>query len=245
MIRASKSALDLPRIKLLCRISILATTLAVFAAWAEESLPKGKGADLTYAQCRPCHEMSVLTDSTGISRALWEQVLKDMERLGMRLPEAEYSVILDYLATYLGPNPPPAGTAAHEPESAEEQTGSELYKTFCSSCHGKDGRGLEQAPPLAGNPHLLEDPLYNVLVVLYGLTGPIKVGDREFEGVMPGFSRLSHAEIAKISEHVLTAWGNARRLPADFGSIRPEQVKQARKKALAPAEVARYRPNVK
>ncbi len=245
MIRLSKSALDLRRIKLLCRISLVATILAVSAAWAEESLPKGKGADLTYAQCRPCHEMSVVTDSAGISRALWEQVLQDMERLGMRLPEAEYSVILDYLATYLGPNPPPAGTAADEPASAEEQTGSELYKTFCGSCHGEDGRGLEQAPPLAGNPHLLEDPLYNVLVVLYGLTGPIKVGDREFEGVMPDFSRLSHAEIAKISEHVRTAWGNAGRSPADFGSIQPEQVKQARKKALAPAEVARYRPNVK
>ncbi|MDX1626827.1 MAG: cytochrome D1 domain-containing protein, partial [Wenzhouxiangellaceae bacterium] len=84
-----------------------------------------------------------------------------------------------------------------------------LYQANCAACHQPSGKGLPGAfPPLAGNPHVTEDPAHVVTVVLNGLQGKLEVDGQVYNGVMPPMQHLSDEEIAKTVNFVLTAWGN-------------------------------------
>lgn len=64
-----------------------------------------------------------------------------------------------------------------------------LYNTYCGTCHGMDGKGLENlAPPLYQSEYVDGPAERMVLVMLNGLTGPITVHGEIYEGgaAMPG-----------------------------------------------------------
>ena len=64
-----------------------------------------------------------------------------------------------------------------------------LYNTYCGTCHGMDGKGLENlAPPLYQSEYVDGPAERLVLVMLNGLQGPITVHGELYEGaaVMPG-----------------------------------------------------------
>ncbi len=64
-----------------------------------------------------------------------------------------------------------------------------LYNTYCGTCHGIDGKGLENlAPPLYQSEYVDGPPERLVLVMLNGLQGPITVHGETYEAaaVMPG-----------------------------------------------------------
>lgn len=92
-----------------------------------------------------------------------------------------------------------------------------LYMTHCKICHGEHGEGLQAlGPPLSGSQWATGDKEKLLAIVLYGLSGPIKVGDKlykapEISGEMPGFAQndsLSDEEIAQILSYIRNAWGN-------------------------------------
>lgn len=94
------------------RTSLSAVTAALILAFsspgaiAEEDfggLPEGEGRETVYYACQACHSLTTVTNQR-FSRRVWDEVLVWMvEDQGMaELPDEDYEVVLDYLATHLG-----------------------------------------------------------------------------------------------------------------------------------------------
>jgi nitrite reductase (NO-forming) len=87
--------------------------------------------------------------------------------------------------------------------------GMHLYQTVCAACHQADGRGLPNAiPPLAGSDFLLANKERAVRVLLQGLSGPIVVNGKDFNGVMPKLP-LTDEDIAGALSFVRSSFGNS------------------------------------
>ena len=112
----------------------------------------------------------------------------------------------------------------------------------CSICHQDNGQGVAGAfPALAGHvPDMVAQKSgrdYLVRVILFGLQGAIVVNGATFNGTMPPWAQLSDDQIAAVLDHVLTAWGNDKKLPPGFTPIMPSDVATARAERLTGAQV--------
>ncbi len=97
------------------------------------------------------------------------------------------------------------------PLTKDEQiaAGAQVFARTCAACHQPTGQGIPNVfPPLAGSDFLLADKARSIRIVLGGLQGPVTVGDKTFNGVMPSHSFLSDDEIANALTYVRNAWGN-------------------------------------
>lgn len=209
-------------------------------------LPDGPGRNLVYGACRTCHDLQYLVESSGIPADAWVEIVDSMRQYGLRIPEERRARIVEYLGTYLGPNPPPknATEAGKAPEGPVD--GATLFTEQCSACHQQSGRGRPgEYPPLAGNRDLMRDRLFPVLVLLNGLEGNITVEGTEYNGQMPTFSHLSDAEIAALVKHVRGAWDNAALKPSGLASVDAATVAKARSTPMSAAEVHAYRAKLK
>jgi len=205
-------------------------------------LPAGPNRDLVYAKCRTCHDLQYVVDSAGITRANWVALIEDMGQYGLRIPDEERKKIVEYLATYLGPNAPTKTAPAGAPPVQTPVDGAAVYARQCSACHQPKGEGLAKTfPPLAGNPDLFIDRLFPVFVVLNGLAGPVAVKGENYQGVMPPFDHLSDVEIAAVVAHIRSAWKNETLKPAEFKDIDPAAVEEARGRKMSSTEVHAYR----
>lgn len=216
--------------------------LPTSAGAAEQiELPAGPNRDLVYARCRTCHDLQYVVDSAGITRDNWAALVEDMGRYGLRIPDAERDKIVEYLGTYLGPNPPKVA-AANTPPAPAAMDGKAVFMRQCTSCHQPEGTGLPKTfPPLAGNADLFLDRLFPVYVVLNGLEGPITVKGEHYQAMMPPFGHLSDAEIAAVVTYVREAWGNGQLRPHGFVDVDAATVKEARKKPMSAEKVYAYR----
>ncbi len=211
--------------------------LAPAAAGAAQAfdLPDGPGRALVYGHCQTCHDLQSVLDSARIRRGAWDAVLDNMRDFGLRITADQRSEILDYLATYLGPEPPPEVAPAAVASAAD---GAAVYAETCTACHQPDGTGKPgEFPPLANNPDLFLSPEFPALVALNGLAGPIDVGDAHVDGEMPSFDFLSDAEITAVVAYVRGKWGNAALAPADLPPLTADDVAAARGRQLTPAGV--------
>lgn len=95
--------------------------------------------------------------------------------------------------------------------------GSAIFKTFCQTCHGADGNGVTSlAPPLNNSEWVTGDKSKLNAIVLYGLTGPIKIGNKlykspEINGEMPGIAantQFSDQDIAELLNYIRNSWNN-------------------------------------
>ena len=215
-------------------------------AAAEIELPQGPNRDLVYGACRTCHDLQYLTESAGIPRDSWAEVVDSMRQYGLRIPAERRAKILDYLATYLGPNPPPKGAAKATAEPERPVDGATVFAEQCVACHQENGAGQPGSfPPLAGNRDLMRDRVFPVYVLLNGLEGKITVAGKSYDGQMPPFDHLSDAEIAAVVEYIRGAWNNASLRPSDLEPIDAETVEKARAKKMTTAEVHAYRARLR
>ena len=224
---------------------LLVTAIASFAAGAGAAdrfeLPPGPNRDLVYSRCRVCHDLQYVVESAGITRDNWVALLEDMGRYGLRIQSDEREKILEYLATYLGPNPPKAAPVSAPPVQAAVD-GEAVYARQCTSCHQAGGQGLAMTfPPLAGNPDLFLDRLFPVYVVLNGLEGPATIKGQRYQGVMPPFDHLPDAEIAAVIGYIRASWGNDKLKPAGFVPVNAAAVREARNRRMKPKDVHAYR----
>lgn len=230
--------------------TVLALMLAGGVLAQASALPDGPGRDLVIANCQTCHGLDFIVGST-FSRSRWESLVHQMISFGLVVTEDEHEKILDYLATYLGTEPPPELEEADEDEEVTEDDldGGDLYLANCASCHQAEGQGVRGAfPPLAGHaPNLYQADggrEYLTHVVLYGLRGPTMVEGVEYNGLMPSWPHLSDAAIAAILNHVLTGWGNEELLLEDFEPYAAEAIAEERDLDLDPSGVLEQRPEV-
>ncbi|BCX46190.1 alcohol dehydrogenase [Haloferula helveola] len=113
------------------------------------------------------------------------------------------------------------------PSAAAEPSGKELYTTYCSACHGADGKGAagQPFPPLARSNWVQGDGARMTAVILHGLEGPIPVSGKPYNLLMPPQGAvLNDAQIASISTFVRSNWGNREKAvnEAFVASIRAE-----------------------
>ncbi len=219
----------------------LALLLAGLALAGE--LPAGPGAELVFAKCQICHDLTYPLQNAGLSEDEWASTVDDMIDYGAPIDEEERSVIVEYLATYLGPNPPPAEEGAEGGKAAAESNvdGAAAYAANCAGCHQAAGQGVPGAfPPLKKNPVLAKDASYPALVALFGLQGKLEAGGATYNSAMPPLGQLDDATIAAIVNHVLQTF-NEDLLPKDFKPLDAATVAELRKQALNPQQVLELR----
>jgi mono/diheme cytochrome c family protein/glucose/arabinose dehydrogenase len=92
-----------------------------------------------------------------------------------------------------------------------------LFSSTCQPCHGPDGNGVRAlGPPLNGSEWVLGDKNKLISIVLFGLTGPVKVGEKiykapEVSGEMPAIGQnkeFNDEDIAQILSFIRNAWSN-------------------------------------
>jgi mono/diheme cytochrome c family protein len=221
------------------------------AAYAQggPDIPPGPNRDLVYGKCRTCHDLQYLVESAGVPRSTWNDLLDSMKQYGLEIPKDERAKILDYLATYLGPNPPPKSaqkTAAAEPAATAKVDGATLFKEQCSACHQPNGQGVAgNFPPLAGNPDLFLSRDFPAMVALFGMEGTISTEGQTITSAMPPFGHLSDAEIAAVLQHVRGSWGNDKLRPEGLKPIDAKAVAALRQQKLTPAQVHAERAKLK
>ncbi|MDR3711631.1 MAG: c-type cytochrome [Puia sp.] len=109
--------------------------------------------------------------------------------------------------------------------------GATIFQTVCQTCHGNDGNGVKGlAPPLNGSNWVQGDKSKLIPIVLYGLTGPVKVTGKlykspEINGDMPGIGankEFTDDDIAEILNFVRNSWNNKgeKIIPEEIGGTR-------------------------
>jgi mono/diheme cytochrome c family protein len=104
----------------------------------------------------------------------------------------------------------PAATGAPASTAPVAAAGAKVFSTDCASCHQANGQGVPGAfPPLAGS-DIVNGPASRVIhIVKYGLTGPVTVAGKTFNGQMPAWSpQISDSDIAAVITYIRSSWGN-------------------------------------
>lgn len=102
-------------------------------------------------------------------------------------------------------------------------SGPAIYTATCATCHGSDGLGVNNAfPPLVASPWVALPDSLLIRLTLRGLRGPIQVGEREYNNVMPPNDFLSDEQVAAVLSFVRREFGPAR--PAGSPDIVAGQV---------------------
>ena len=125
---------------------------------------------------------------------------------------------------------------------AQQPDGAALFTQHCAACHQADGSGtVGLAPALKGDhwAKLGGDRGYLPMVLVHGLSGPIRVGGQTFVGSMPPFGQLDDAALAALATHLRKLQGGAEAFAAaDVKAERdkpgsPPQTRQRRAQILA------------
>lgn len=92
-----------------------------------------------------------------------------------------------------------------------------LFKSTCQTCHGADGNGIKSvAPPLNQSEWVTGDKKKLASIVLFGLTGPVKVSGKlyaspEIAGDMPGLAmntEVTDQALAELLTFIRISWRN-------------------------------------
>lgn len=114
------------------------------------------------------------------------------------------------------------------------QRGAKVYEQNCAACHQATGQGIPGVfpPQKAHTPEMYnhEDGIggrdYLNHVVQYGLTGPISVNGKDYNGNMPAWAgALSNEQIADVLNYVLTAFDNKTILSKAFKPYTAQEIK--------------------
>lgn len=106
--------------------------------------------------------------------------------------------------------------------------GKDVYLSYCLSCHGQEGIGIENVyPPLAKSDYLMADKKRSILQVLNGAKGDMTVNGKVFTGEMTGFN-LTNEQVSDVLNYCRNSWGNK---GTKGGPVKPEDVR-----ALRPAD---------
>ncbi|EAQ96591.1 c-type cytochrome [Congregibacter litoralis] len=110
-----------------------------------------------------------------------------------------------------------------EVPTMDQVDGAQVFAANCVACHQADGKGLAGVfPPLVDSRWVLGSRERLVQIMLYGIQGPIQVQGAVYNGVMPAFSRLSDAELASVTSHIRSTWGN------DASPLTPDEIAKGR-----------------
>jgi mono/diheme cytochrome c family protein/glucose/arabinose dehydrogenase len=102
---------------------------------------------------------------------------------------------------------PPKVVALTKDQQALLEKGKITYANLCAACHQPHGYGLDGlAPPLVDSDWVLGKPDVTARIILHGLGGPVKVGNRTWDLTMPPMGMLSDEDIAAVMTYVRREW---------------------------------------
>jgi cytochrome c5 len=84
-------------------LAIVSASLAPAGASAVE-LPAGPNKDVVARACSSCHDLDMVYEATGQTREGWNGTIEEMTGYGLKVSAAERAQILEYLASFLGPD---------------------------------------------------------------------------------------------------------------------------------------------
>lgn len=99
-------------------------------------------------------------------------------------------------------------TRADAAQAEEAGPGVELYLAYCAACHRDDGSGIGSIyPPLDGS-DFLADRERTIDAILNGLSGPITIDGKEYNGTMPPLPPMYDDErAAAVINYVVDRFG--------------------------------------
>ena len=131
---------------------------------------------------------------------------------------------LNAIAVYLKDLPASRGNGG--PASgveAQMKAGRDGYDVNCAACHGRDGKGSNLFPALAGNPNLLQVRDDTIARVVLAGTRAVATSKAPTGPAMPSLAwKLNNQQAADILTYVRNTWGN--QAPA----VSPETVGRVR-----------------
>jgi mono/diheme cytochrome c family protein len=127
----------------------------------------------------------------------------------------------------------PAG-GAQQVELSPTERGKKIFSANCATCHQMTGQGVPgQYPPLAGSEFVNGGTRRLGMIVLKGLTGPIKVKGQTFittAQMQPWERTLTDQKLADVLTYVRQEWGNT------GGPVAPEGIAGLRKEIFSRTE---------
>ena len=116
--------------------------------------------------------------------------------------------------------------------------GAILYNKYCGACHMANGKGDgSRFPPIAGSDWVSGDQKRLIDVVLNGLSGPIEVNGKPYDGTMPPADYLEDEQIAQILTYVRKEFGdNSEPVGSYYVKVGRYYSKRAKKKREAEEE---------
>jgi mono/diheme cytochrome c family protein len=94
-------------------------------------------------------------------------------------------------------------------ETGDALEGSILYQTYCARCHSRNGMGdNSRFPPLVESPFVTGDKNLLISIILNGMEGQLKIGDKTFNSIMPAHKNIldDHA-VASIATYIRHRFG--------------------------------------
>jgi mono/diheme cytochrome c family protein/glucose/arabinose dehydrogenase len=111
--------------------------------------------------------------------------------------------------------------------------GAALFASSCQTCHAPDGNGIKSlAPPLNKSEWVTGNKEKLISIVLYGLTGPVRINGHIYEAPeisadMPGIAHsdeISDDDVAQVLSFIRGSWEN------NAGKVSIDEVDKVRKR---------------
>lgn len=122
----------------------------------------------------------------------------------------------------------PTGTASL-PDGIDRivAMGKRVYDAQCMACHQSDGKGMVGVfPPVANSDWMKNNKEKSIDAVVHGLSGPITVNGKQYNGIMPPVA-ISDVQVAAVLTYIYQKMNNSKE------KITVEEVSKVRnKKAL-------------
>lgn len=139
-----------------------------------------------------------------------------LAELNTTLPGADYAITKQLQKAISNAK---SAAANRNPEILKKQfpKGEALFTSICQTCHGLDGNGVKNlGPPLNQSEWVTGDKSKLISIVLFGLTGPVKVNGHVYEapeiaGDMPGIGYdkdMQSEDIAQLLSYIRKSWRN-------------------------------------
>jgi len=111
---------------------------------------------------------------------------------------------------------------AEKVQTDNRTNGLKLFRTVCATCHGADGKGIQDlAPPLKGSEYIDGSMKRLAAIILHGVSGPITVNGKLYQlnNEMPALinnNAISDADIADIIRFTQNAFAkNGKNISAE------------------------------
>lgn len=97
--------------------------------------------------------------------------------------------------------------------SYNAEIGKKIYVNTCSKCHGINGEGNLQSPPLKSSNLIKTRPDLALKIIVKGLQGQIEREGKNYNSIMPSYKILPHEDIAHVLNYIRINFQNSTSKP--------------------------------